>query len=136
MSLINLEQYTDKQNRAISRILDSLDRLEKRTNLHFSEKRIHDRKDFRGIVWIRIPENPHLEEDAVLPNIRVWSRSISQSGLSFIYPESIYSKQIEVGVSVQDNQVTWFRAEIVRQREIKEENFWEFGVRFLGKVCD
>lgn len=136
MSLINLEQYTDKQNRAITRILDTLDRLERRTNLHYSDKRKHERKDFRGIVWIRIPQNTRSEEEDDTSDIRVWSRSLSQSGLSFIYPYNIYPNQIEVGVPVQNHQVTWFRAEVVRQKEIGEENFWEYGVKFLGKVRD
>jgi len=136
MSLINLEQYTDKQNRAISRVLDTLDRLEQRTHNHYSVKRSHERKDFRGIVWIRIPETSYSDESEVYTNIRVWSRSISQSGLSFIYPDCIYPTVIQVGVPIQDDQVTWFRAEIVRQREIEEEKFWEYGVKFLGKVTD
>jgi len=135
MSLINLDQYTEKQNRALSRVLDTLDRLEKRTNNHYSDKRAHERKDFRGTVWFRIPDDTHSDEGEVNPNIRVWSRSISQSGLSFIYPNHILTTIIEVGVSVQDNQVTWFRAEIVRQREFEEEHFWEYGVKFLGKVA-
>ncbi len=135
MGLINLEQYTDKQNRAISRILDTLDRLEKRTNAHFSENRAHERKDFRGVVWITTPPDNCSVTDEVNA-IKVWSRSISQSGLSFIYPFRIYHKLIQVGIPVQDNQVTWFRAEIVRDKEIEEEQFWEYGVRFLGKVRD
>ncbi len=133
MSLISLEQYTEKQNRAISRVLDTLDRIEKRTNDHFSEKRSHERKDFRGIVWICISDDDSSEDDAI-NTIKVWSRSISQSGLSFIYPSPIYQPTIHVGVPVQGDQVTWFRSEIVRQREIQEEHFWEYGVRFRGKV--
>ncbi|MCA9019249.1 MAG: hypothetical protein KDA74_03845 [Planctomycetaceae bacterium] len=89
MSLINLEQYTEKQNRAISRVLDTLDRLEKRMNIHYSDKRAHERKDFRGIVWISVPDQDYVEEGGV-NTIKVWSRSISQSGLSFIYPQQIY----------------------------------------------
>lgn len=136
MSLINLEQYSDKQNRAITRILDTLDRLEKRTNPHFSDRRKHERKDFRGVVWIRIPQNSRSEEEEVTSEIRVWARSLSQSGLSFIYPFRIYTTEIEVGVPVENHQAIWFRAEIVRQKEIGEESFWEFGVKFLGKVRD
>ncbi|MFH1301622.1 MAG: PilZ domain-containing protein [Planctomycetota bacterium] len=135
MSLISLEQYTEKQNRAISRVLDLLDRIEKRTNVHYSEKRSHERKDFRGIVWISIPDK-NSAEDAEVDTIKVWSRSISQSGLSFIYPLPIRQTTIHVGVPVQGNQVTWFRSEVVRRKEVQEEHFWEYGVRFLGKVVD
>ncbi|WP_298868854.1 PilZ domain-containing protein [uncultured Gimesia sp.] len=135
MGLINLEQYTDKQNRAISRVLDTLDRLEKRTDAHFSDNRAHERKNFRGVVWIATdPVNRAVTDE--VNAIKVWSRSISQSGLSFIYPFRIYQKLIQVGIPVQDNQVTWFRVEIVRDKEIEEEQFWEYGVRFLGKVND
>ena len=133
MSLINLEQYSEKQNRAISRVLDTLDRLDKRMSIHYSNKRAHERKDFRGIVWITVPDEEFAEEGTV-NTIKVWSRSISQSGLSFIYPFPIYQKTIHVGIPVQGDQVTWFRAEVVRQKEIEEEQFWEYGVRFLGKV--
>tara|TARA_R110002095_G_scaffold204153_2_gene186689 strand:+ start:6021 stop:6428 length:408 start_codon:yes stop_codon:yes gene_type:complete len=133
MGLISLDQYTEKQNRAISRVLDLLDRVEKRTNAHFSEKRSHERKDFRGIVWISMPDENAGDENQA-EAIKVWSRSISQSGLSFIYPLPIRQSTILVGVPVQGNQVTWFRSEIVRRKEVQEEQFWEYGVRFLGKV--
>ncbi|QDT93203.1 hypothetical protein [Gimesia algae] len=132
MSLINLDQYTVKQNRAVLRVLDSLDRMDQRTGLHYSEKRAHERKDFRGIVWISLPDSDVADDQET--TIKVWSRSISQSGLSFIYPFPIYRNSIMVGVPVQDTHVAWFRSEIVRQKEIQEEQFWEFGVRFLGKV--
>tara|TARA_R110002167_G_scaffold192953_2_gene395614 strand:+ start:247 stop:654 length:408 start_codon:yes stop_codon:yes gene_type:complete len=133
MSLINLDQYTIKQNRAVSRILDTLDRIDQRTSLHYSEKRVHERKDFRGTVWISLPDSNAVDEQEST-TIKVWSRSISQSGLSFIYPFPIYQNNIMVGVPVQQSHIAWFRSEIVRQKEIQEEQFWEFGVRFLGKV--
>lgn len=133
MSLINLEQYTEKQNRAITRVLDTLDRLEQRTNAHYSENRAHERKKYRGVVWINPMEDLAPEEEVV--NVtKVWSRSISQSGLSFINPSRIQQTRIQVGIPVEDNQVVWFHAEIVRHREVAEENFWEYGVKFLGKV--
>ncbi len=131
MSLISLEQYSEKQNRAINRVLDTLDRLDARTSAHYSEKRAHERKAFRGLVWLSIPDGTQEFDQAMT---KVWSRSISQSGLSFIYPMRIYETQIRVGVPVGADQVTWFRAEIVRQKEVEEEHFWEYGVRFLGKV--
>ena len=131
MSLISPEQYNDKQNRAINRVLDTLDRLEARTSAHYSEKRSHERKDFRGLIWLSIAD---VNQEFDRATTKVWSRSISQSGLSFIYPMRIYETQIRVGVPVGPDQVTWFRAEIVRHREVEEEHFWEYGVRFLGKV--
>lgn len=134
MSLINLEQYSEKQNRAISRILDSLDRLDKRMTLHYSNVRAHERKDFRGIVWISVPQEDELGSEESTETIKVWSRSISQSGLSFICPFPIHRDEIHVGVPVQGDHVTWFRSQIVRRKEIAEEQFWEHGVRFLGKV--
>ncbi len=131
MSLINLDQYTERQSRAINRVLDTLDRIEQRTDAHYSEKRSHERKKFRGLVWLSIPDGSQEFDQATT---QVWSRSISQSGLSFIYPMRIYETEVRVGVPVSADQVTWFRAEIVRQKEIQEEHFWEYGVRFLGKV--
>ncbi len=133
MCLLNLNQYSEKQNRALSRVLDSLDHLEKRMNVHYSGKRIHERKDFRGIVLISTPNDDPFDECDV-NTVKVWSRSISQSGLSFVYPFPIFQTEILVGVPVTDDQVSWFRSEIVRQKEIEEEKFWEYGVKFLGKV--
>jgi len=133
MGLINLEQYTDKQNRAISRVLDTLDRLDKITTAHYSDKRKHERKNFRGVVWINTVPELNSEND-VFSTTKVWSRSISQSGLSFIYPSPIQQTQIQVGIPAEETQIIWFRAEIVRQREVEEEKFWEYGVKFLGKL--
>lgn len=133
MCLLKLEQYSDKQKRAMKRVLDSLDSLEKRMNNHYSGQRAHERKDYRGIVWISVPnDDPTIGSS--FNSVQVWSRSISQSGISFIYPFPIYQSTILVGIPVSSDQTTWFRSEIVRQREFEEEQFWEYGVKFVGKA--
>lgn len=133
MSILELEEYSDKQKRAMARVLDTLDRIDKRTVSHYSNKRAHERKVYRGIVLVSFPNEDQTAEE-IVKSVKVCSRSISQSGLSFVYPFRIFQNEILVGVPVSNDQTTWFRSEIVRQKEIQEEQFWEYGVKFLGKA--
>ncbi len=132
-SILDLEAYSDKQKRAMRRVLDTLDRIDKRTVSHYSDKRAHERKVYRGIAWISFPNEDPLAEDDV-KSVKVCSRSISQSGLSFVYPFPIFQTNILVGIPVSNDQTTWFRSEIVRRKDFQEEQFWEYGVKFLGKA--
>ena len=132
MSAASLTGYTDSQQRSAQRALDTLDRLENRLDAHFSGKRRHARRPFRGTATIRMPaagENRPAE-------FRVWTRSISESGLSFICPWQIAEPWVLVGLETAPGRPVWFFADIVRRKEVPEENFWDHGVAFRGRVKD
>ena len=136
LSLVSLDQYCDKQKRAAARVLDSLDQLDARLASHYASKRRHNRIPYRGeaILCFPSPDQPILNpnsEDAC----RVHVRSLSQSGLAFIYPGVIAQSTMLIGLHLPNSETTWFSAEVVRQREIEQEEFWEYGVKFLQRAA-
>lgn len=130
MTAKSIEHYSDQQQRAAARCLDLLDRMDSRLDTQYSHARKHARRPFRGTVPIR------LNYAGVLEEFRVWTRSISASGLSFLHPGSLEGTDLEVGVPVGPDRAVWFRAEVVRCREVNGERFWEHGVAFRGRVKD
>ncbi len=131
----SLEKYTELQTRASNRILNLLDRIDLRNRTTYSLRRSHARLTFRGQVTLIIYEETN-DKPAPQEIIQVWARSLSQSGFSFIHPGSIKPRSLLVGLPVEGAEQSWFRAEIMRAQEIPQEEFWEFGVRFCGRVAD
>lgn len=136
MSYLSTENYSETQKRSAQRVLDSLDQLESRLQGHYAGKRRHSRVKFRGVAKIcfRGPDQAVLDP-ATSELCVVHARSLSQSGLSFIYPGRIEEKSVLVGMELQSSELTWFVAEIVRQKEVPGEGFWEYGVKFLQRAA-
>jgi hypothetical protein len=61
----------------------------------------------------------------------VWGRNLSRSGVSFIHPEVLKVRFVDVGLTT-NGQLTWFRGEIVRTKKV-EDGFWEYGLRFVAR---
>ena len=130
MSALSVEQYSEVQQRTAIRVLDLLDRMDARLDGQYAQARKHARRPFRGTVPVRPTGGGPADE------FRVWTRSISASGLAFICPESLAGAELEVGVPVGPDRAVWFHAEVVRCREVNGERFWEHGVAFRGRVKD
>lgn len=135
MTLLSIEAYDEPQQRAARRALEFLDRIDSRTEPLYRGRRRHERRRFRAVaaLCLKHPDLPHREPDR-RHSCRVWARCLSQSGLSFIYPEYIDEREVLVGLLLPDGHPLWFRAEIVRTRRIADEGFWEYGVSFRGRV--
>lgn len=131
--MTGIEAYSEVQQRAARRILDSLDRSESRLEEHYSRLRAHPRSSFRGTAMVCIPDP---DQPVLRPgdgrSTTVWARSISSAGLSLISPEQIYAKILLVGLEIPGSTTRWFNSEVVRERKIPEETFWEYGVAFRG----
>ncbi|MCC7423499.1 MAG: PilZ domain-containing protein [Planctomycetaceae bacterium] len=132
---LSIENYNERQNRSAQRVLDMLDQLDSRLGTHYSGKRRHTRVQYRGVgtVCVTSPEQSILDTSGA-GSFSVHVRSLSQSGLSFIYPGEIPEKNVFVGLDQAKGGKTWFVAEIVRVKEISEEGFWEYGVRFVRRA--
>lgn len=128
----DLTEYSDSQRRSAQRALDTLDRLDSRLDSHFSTKRRHARRAFRGTATVRFPAGT----TGSPPDFQVWTRSISESGLSFICPVQIKEAWVLVGLTPPAGDVIWFFADVVRRKQVPEEGFWEHGVAFRGRVKD
>ena len=139
MSLVALDQYTPSQQLAAGNALDMMDRLDDRLGDrlgdHYSKQRKHLRRDFRGLATLYVPNSLNLDLDSVPTNsCTVWARSVSESGLSFIYPGRMPSKQVVIGLDLSNGSQTLFRASIVRTRQVPGTDFWEYGVTFTGRA--
>jgi hypothetical protein len=132
MSTDTLESYAETQKRSALRALDSLDRLESRLGSHYSDRRRHERRPFRSIATVRIAAT----ESSPARDVTVWTREISESGMSFICPEQITDEWALIRLEISPGHPTWFVADIIRRRELPSEEFWEHGIAFRGRVTE
>ncbi|MEM7813179.1 MAG: PilZ domain-containing protein [Planctomycetota bacterium] len=129
MNVKSIAEYSATEQRAAERVLDTLDQLELRMDAHFARQRQHQRAQFRGRATIRIPA-PGAEPIS----FEVYSRSLSQGGLSFICPQEIHAERLLVGLHLPNGECRWFHGVIMRSREVTDEEFWEYGVAFHGRA--
>jgi len=128
---VSIAEYSERQRRTVTRILDQLDRCNARTEQHYSRIRRHERKPYRGQVSVYVPT----PEQSDPPDNRrgvftAWCYSLSQGGMGFISPNSIELDIVVVGIHLPDGQTRWFRGNVVRKREIPNEEFFDYGVAF------
>ena len=125
----SVENYSDRQTKTAMRILDTLDRSESRLIDHYTQIRHHKRASCRKVIHIRIPV-PGGQPEA----FSVYMRDVSASGAGFIYPGEIQTSEVMVGIPIPGKDDTWFQGKIVRCKEFMQEGFWDFGVKFTGRL--
>lgn len=126
---------TRSEELAAERILTLLDKTEQRNSIQFSKQRDYERQTVRGTLILSLQSSVNhvcdIREEATL-SARCWS--ISQSGASFLFTGNLTLTEIIVGLSVLEDEMTWFQSQIVRKRKIPNVDFWEYGVKFLRKI--
>lgn len=124
--------HTDREEKIAERVLDMLDRWADRLNGHQDQKREFPRKRFRARVTVYIPETVGIAgESAEATNFQVWSRNLSQGGMSFIYHSHIKSDRIVVCLDPDKGGTHWYQGQLVRKRLVHND-YWEYGVKFTG----
>ncbi|MDQ3332617.1 MAG: hypothetical protein M3552_18540 [Planctomycetota bacterium] len=132
MSAVTLNEYAESQKRCAQRALDALDRLDSRLGSHYSDRRRHVRRTFRSIATVRLAATAGSEAR----DVTVWTREISESGMSFICPDQITDEWALIRLEVSPGSPVWFVADIIRRREVPSEEFWEHGIAFRGRVAE
>ena len=117
---------------AAQNALDTLDRLDARLDVHYAPLRRHSRRPCRTAATIRRPLTP----PPAPQEVTVWTREISESGLSFVCPERISDQWVLIGLEMIPGRVTWLRGDVVRRREVPSGGFWEHAVAFRRRVDD
>ncbi len=132
MTFLSHDPTDERTHRRALEILDILDRWNERSKGHFSQKRQYARKSFRSLVIVVTVETAvDAADTAGLTRLRVWSRNISQGGISFIFPGQITAP--EITLSLDPEEKVWMRGQIVRCRPI-HDGFWDYGVKFVGRA--
>lgn len=131
MSFLNVADYSERQNRALQRILDQMDRCNTRTEQHYSRLRKFERRPYRGPVSVFLPSPEQLDPPLNGHGcFTAWSYSLSQGGMGFVTPNQVDDHTVVVGVHLPNGTIRWFRGDIVRRREIPGEEFFDYGVAF------
>ncbi len=116
------------------RLIERLERLDALLADQFQRVRKHERIRAHGQLRVFVPAPGAKPTD--LKNaqvIHVWTRNLSQGGLSFIAREQILAEQIVVELPFADGRINYLLSNVVRTRQVDEE-FWEYGVAFLLRL--
>lgn len=126
---LSVQNYSEKQKREVFRLLDSLAKSENRLGEHYSLLRSHPRQRCQNILHLRLPA-PSGEQVVV----SAYMRDVSPGGTSFIYPGELDCHKIYVGIPIPGRDETWFQGEIVRRKQIMDQQFWDYGVKFKQRL--
>jgi hypothetical protein len=122
---------TERQHRALERVLEGLEKLLPRADAQYGRQRRHDRKHYRGVVSIFTYGTQPAIPPQTIEGLPVgWTYSLSQGGAGFVSLEEIPQEPVLVGLHMPNGTVKWLPGNVVRRREIPEEAFWEYGVAF------
>ncbi len=113
-------------------VLAILNRWDQKMQGHQRQKRSSERVQY-GVRITLYNRNGLAGPDPQNSGLSVWSRNVSQGGIGFIYKGRIPHKRIVLCLDPDAGENTWFRAEIVRARQVHQE-FWEYGARFVGRT--
>ena len=122
----------DRDEKLAQEVIVMLDRWSDRLDGHQSQKRESPRKKYHARVTVFIPESEGLAgECAESTTFDVWSRNLSQSGMSFVYRGLIKQDKIVICLDPAQGGTHWYQGLIVRRRQVHND-FWEYGIRFTG----
>lgn len=130
----SVDQYSPKQEKSAHRLLESLERNELRTQSVYNTQRSTPRRSFGGTIEVTL-KNPYpVSEEKQNETITVYSADISGGGAGFIYPGEITQSELIVQIPINGRDPLIFKGTIVRRKEIVEEQFWEYGVKFIERL--
>jgi hypothetical protein len=132
--VLSIESYSSEQQRAVKRVMARLAQLEKMESRRHRGKRQFERATYNSTAILRIEaDDQHMHSNE---SCTVWTRDISRGGASFICPFEVLGKKVVLGFKLADGTVKWYPAEIVRERQIPDELFWEYGTVFRATESD
>ncbi|MEZ6049669.1 MAG: PilZ domain-containing protein [Planctomycetaceae bacterium] len=124
----------EKLDRAAEEVLAMLDRWDSKMQGHHTQKRQYVRKPYRTKMTVFIPQAESVVgESRESTSFAVWSRNISQGGVSFIYPGALKHGKYLMCLDPEKTGSLWFLVEIIRSRQVHND-FWEYGARMLERA--
>ncbi len=130
--VLSVEAYSQEQMDRAVRVIEQLAESDDRRDAS-KPRREFARRRYHRVISIRREPVGFASATSLPVSCHVLARNISQGGLSFVYPGKLDVRRLLVSPSGPGSEHIWFRAEIVRMREVTE-GFWEYGVGFRGRV--
>lgn len=124
----------EREMRAAGRVLDILDRWSDRMTGHQTQKRTSPRRRLRIRMQAYV-QTPNLcdQTENKPAALLIWSREISQTGMSFIHRGLITAEEIALCIELDSGNVRWLQAIIKRRRQV-HDNYYEYGVKFTASM--
>jgi hypothetical protein len=131
MPFLNVASYSERQQRAVQRILDQLARSNLRNETQYARLRKSARKPYQGCLSIFLPSPQQPDPPPQGPGtFTAWSYSLSQGGVGFVTPNDFDEQVIVVGIHLPNGSTRWLRGDVVRKRQFPGEEFFDYGVAF------
>lgn len=129
-----IPQYTERQNRSLKRIAETLAAAHSRTKSCYQHLRATDRKDFQNQVLICLTSPSHPEPSPTHPStFPAWAYNLSQGGIGFVALKEILQTHVSIGIRTPEGGLRWLTGRVVRVRPIPEEEFVDYGVAFQSR---
>lgn len=123
--------YSERQNRALQRIVELMVADENRAEARYRSHRRHDRLPFRGTVQVCQPTPAFPVPSEAHPTaVFVWAYNLSSGGIGFVAPKMLAEGTVVIGLKLPDGKMRWMPGRIVRVRRIPQEEFFDYGVVF------
>jgi hypothetical protein len=135
-------------------VFEGLTRWSRRCERHVTNKRVHDRKIYRTVVYVIAPLQKRVtveKNQPARPILQVPTRNLSQSGVALVVPPrfcprsplderpiisaaSIFAPNatLELAVLAKQKTLLWLVGRIKRCR-VMQHGFLDVGVQFLRK---
>ncbi|MAT16375.1 MAG: pilus assembly protein PilZ [Planctomyces sp.] len=124
----------EKLERSAEEVLSILERWDAKNQGHHTQKRQYSRKPYRTKMTVFIPQSEGMAGESMeATSFTVWSRNISQGGVSFIYPGQLQHGRYLICLDPEKSGSLWFLVEILRSRQVHNE-FWEYGANMLERA--
>jgi len=133
MTNIQIPAYTERQNRALRRIIDMISATENRAEPRYKHLRRHDRLDFQGVVLIRPSSAPREAGEDPTPALSAWAYNLSSGGIGFVVPQELEGEFVSIGLKRPGGEYRWMTGQVVRSKPIPQEDFFDYGAIFVQR---
>lgn len=133
---MRLQHNSPNYEKLAQETLNIMDRWDEKFSHHLNPERQHERKSFRSRLHARIPER-ETTNGIKIPShsFLVWTRDLSQTGVSFIYQEELKTDSLHLCLNTESSGDLWYLVEIVRKRQVYN-HFWDYGVQFRERITE
>ncbi len=124
----------DSERELAASVIRALERWQDRLEDHVIQKRRHERRRVHArMEAFPVEEGEDVERALRRPGLTIWSCNISPAGLAFVFRGRIGANRIVVCLDPDAGRRNFVETSVVRARRVHSD-FWEYGVKFLGRV--